>query len=341
MPGHDMITIGTSAGGLEALKTIVGMLPRDIPAAIFVVQHVAATGPSLLPQILSRANSLPAAHATDGTPIRHGQIYVAPPDHHMLIRQGHLHTVRGPKENLFRPAIDATFRTAARAYGPQVVGVILTGMLDDGTAGMLAIKRRGGTAIVQDPAEAAYPSMPESACRYVAVDTVLSVAEIAPRLLRLANEPVKLEGAVPMPEDMDPEANISGMDSEAIEHSNTVGATAPLSCPDCGGVLVEYYDGDLLRFRCQVGHAYSRESLYAGQSDMLDRSLWNAFSALDERAYLAGRLAQDARALNDPMSAERFTRLKQQAETQKERVRLMLLKESGAEIDAGDEGVQC
>lgn len=219
MPGHDMVVIGTSAGGLEQLLWIVRRLPADFPAAICIVQHVAATGPSLLPEILTHAGALPAIHPSDKTPIQHSHIYVAPPDRHMLVRNGHLHIVRGPKENGFRPAINATFRTAALAYGPRVVGVILTGMLDDGTAGLLAVKRRGGTAIVQDPASAAFPSMPESACRYVAVDAVLLVADMPALLERLAVEAVATPRDARMPEDIGFEADISDMDRYALDRS--------------------------------------------------------------------------------------------------------------------------
>lgn len=151
MVGHDIIVIGASAGGVEACSALVRALPPDLPAAVFVVLHIAATTPSLLPTILGHAGALPAQHPATGTPIEHGQIYVAPPDHHLLVERGHVHVLRGPKENSFRPAIDATLRTAAQAYGPRVVGVVLTGMLDDGTAGLRAVKRRVGVALVQAP----------------------------------------------------------------------------------------------------------------------------------------------------------------------------------------------
>jgi two-component system chemotaxis response regulator CheB len=328
MPGHDIICIGASAGGVEALVRLARALDPELPAAIFVVQHVPAA-PSLLPEILTSAGALPARHPNDGDPIEPGRIYIAPPDHHMLVEQGHVHIVRGPKENGFRPAIDATFRTAARAYGPRAVGVVLTGMLDDGTAGLLAIKRRGGTALVQEPAEAAYPDMPASALRYVEVDAVVSLNELPHVLLRLAREPVREAREVSMRDNTDLEAGISGMEREALRQADTFGTNAPFSCPDCGGVLAEYYDGDLLRFRCQVGHAYSPESLVACQSETLDTQLWAAYRALDERATLAKRLAHDARRLNDQVGERRFTWLIEQAEGQKERIREALLKDDG------------
>ena len=170
MPTHDIIIIGTSAGGLKALGAIIGLLPADLNAVIFIVQHLAADKPSILPQILADVGSFPASHPSDGELIQTRQIYVAPPDRHLLANQGSMRVVRGPQENRFRPATDALFRSAARAYGTRTVGVILTGYLDDGTVGLQAIKKRGGVAIVQDPNEAEYPSMVKSALRYVEVD---------------------------------------------------------------------------------------------------------------------------------------------------------------------------
>lgn len=327
MPGHDIITIGASAGGVEVLKWLVAELPADIPAAIFVVQHLRATAPSLMVEILNSTGSLPAAHPYDGEHIQCGHVYVAPPDHHMLLWHGHIHVVRGPKENGFRPAIDATFRTAARSYGPRVVGLVLTGMLDDGTAGLLAIKRRGGTALVQEPAQAAFPDMPTNALRYVAVDAVLSTTEMPSMLTHLAHEPASTEGEMAMENRIDLEAAISAMNDEALHKADTLGTPAPFSCPDCGGVLAEYYDGDLLRFRCQVGHAYSPESLVAQKTDTLDYQLWAAYRALDERATLSRRLAQEAKRLNDTLGQRRFMERCELAEQKKSQLRELLLQE--------------
>src|SRR3954453_3569729 len=209
MPNHDIMIIGTSAGGLEASIAIISNLPADFPAALFVVTHMSPEEPSLLPDILSHRGLLPAVHVTEGMPIEPGRIYCATPDHHLLIEPGHIHSLRGMKENGFRPAIDATLRTAARAYGPRVVGVILTGMLDDGTAGLLAVKRRGGYAIVQDPDEALYPSMPRTARRYVAVDAVLRLADMAPTLVRLAHTPTAAPKEEAIGDTIDQEANIT------------------------------------------------------------------------------------------------------------------------------------
>jgi two-component system, chemotaxis family, protein-glutamate methylesterase/glutaminase len=191
---NNIIVIGASAGGVEALSTLVRALPAGLPAAVFVVLHIPAQSPSLLPSILSRAGQLPAIQPTDGMAISPGCIYVAPPDHHMLLERGYIRIVRGPRENRHRPAIDPLFRSAARSYGARVTGVILTGTLDDGTAGLLAVKQRGGIAIVQDPKEALYTSMPRSALDHVAVDYCASLGEIATRLVELAHAPYQRTG---------------------------------------------------------------------------------------------------------------------------------------------------
>jgi two-component system chemotaxis response regulator CheB len=209
MPGHDIIVIGTSAGGLKALSAIVSGLPTQINAVFFVVQHLAADKPSILPQILEDVSSLPASHPTDGEKIQPGRIYIAPPDYHLLVNSGSMRVVRGPQENRFRPAIDALFRSAARTYGPRVVGVILTGYLDDGTVGLQAVKKRGGVAVVQDPNEAEYPSMAKSALRYVKVDHCIPLAEIPDLLVRLASVPAAEEESYPVTKEIEIESNIA------------------------------------------------------------------------------------------------------------------------------------
>lgn len=213
MPHRDVIVVGTSAGGVEALRELAAALPPDLPASVLIVLHLSPGGPGLLPAILNRAGPLPAAHATDGEELRRGRIYVAPPDFHMLVADGRLRLARGPRENLHRPAIDALFRSAAAAWGPRVIGVVLTGALDDGTAGLGAIKRTGGVAVVQDPEEAAYPSMPRSALRNVRVDHCVPLAEIPPLLDQLSREPLA-DGPAPVPP-IDLEMEVGGEDLRA------------------------------------------------------------------------------------------------------------------------------
>lgn len=335
MPKRTIVVIGASAGGLSAFRTIVGALPADFPAALFIIQHVAATGPGLLPELLASAGPLPARHAVDGAAIRPGTITVAPPDQHLLIQRGHVHLVRGPKENGFRPAIDAGLRSAALAYGPQMIGVILTGMLDDGTAGLLAVKRYGGLAIVQEPEEAPYPSMPANARRYVAVDLVCPIAEIAPNLVKLVTPPAPAF-APPEHAQTEREQRTTAIEPDRADQAAQIGAPSIFSCPTCGGVLVEYYDNALLRYRCQIGHAYSPESFLAEQAAAHDTALWTAFRALNERVNFAQRLTEEARRLNDAKGVQRFHQLREQAQAQQERLRRLLLQFNDAPTEPDD-----
>ena len=326
MPGHDIIVVGASAGGVEALVTLARSLKRNLQAAVFVVLHIPAQSPSLLPEILSRAGPLKAVQATDEMQMEQGHIYVAPPDHHMLMELGKVCVVRGPKENRHRPAVDPLFRSAALAYGPRVIGVILTGALDDGTAGLLAVKRRGGIAIVQDPDEALYPSMPLSALENVEVDYTLPLASIGPLLGRLAHEPSKEKGGYPVSEDMEKETKLADMDLAIMHNNQQVGTPSAFSCPECGGVLWEIHDGDLLRFRCRVGHAFSIESVLAEQSDVLEEALWVALKTLQESADLAQRLAQHAHRRGQEWLAKRFDEKQHTALHRAALIRRVLLK---------------
>lgn len=309
---------------------LVSALPADFPATVFLVLHYPPDSASVLPEILSRSGPLKARHARDHMPIEPGQILIAPPDFHLLIEPGHVHVVHGPKENGFRPAIDPLFRSAALAYGRRVTGVILTGLLDDGTAGMLAVKRCGGVTVVQDPTDALFDGMPKSVIRYVDIDHVLPLSEIPGRLVELATAPIASEENGSMTKERDEnsklrtEHGIDLLDAAAIQQSATLGTPTPFSCPDCGGVLSELFDGPLLRFRCQVGHAFSPESVTAAQADALDHALWQAFAMLDQRVKLIQRLTEDATAHNDPMATRRFRAQVEEIELQKSLVRDVL-----------------
>ena len=310
--GHDVIVIGASAGGVEALTALAQRLPTDLPAALFIVLHVPAYGTSVLPSILNRHGPLPAVHPRDGEEIRPGRIYVAPPDHHLLLDPGRVRLTRGPAENGHRPAVDTLFRSAARAYGPRVQGVVLTGTLDDGTAGLQAIKMRGGIALAQDPEEALFASMPRSAIENVPVDYVLPLAPLAETLVRLAHEPA-LERRDPVPTetetetetDIETETGVAEFDMAALETPRE-GNPSTYACPDCHGVLWEVLDGDLLRFRCRVGHAFSPETLLATRSENLEGALWTALRALEESAALADRLKGRANQRGHALAAEQF-----------------------------------
>lgn len=295
MFGHDIIVIGASAGGLKALGAIVGALPADIDAALFIVQHLAADTPSILPKILADVGSLPASHPSDGEPIQTGRIYVAPPDYHLLVNQGLMRVVRGPQENRFRPAIDALFRSAARTYGPRVVGVVLTGYLDDGTVGLQAVKKRGGVAIVQDPNEAEYPSMAKSALRYVKVDHCLPLAEIPDLLVHLSKEPAALEEAYPVTEEIEIESKIAEQQmntQEFLKNVEAIGTRTTYTCPECNGSIWQIGKEEPLRFRCHTGHSFTADVFLAEQTQNLENALWSAVRAMEEKVTFSRQMAE-------------------------------------------------
>jgi two-component system, chemotaxis family, protein-glutamate methylesterase/glutaminase len=308
---------------VEALADLATSLPDDLPAAVFVVLHLPATGTSALPEILRRHGPLPAAHVRDGEPIQSGRVYVAPPNHHVVLRTGHVHLSRGPRENGHRPAIDPLFRSAAREYGIRVIGVVLSGTLDDGTAGLLAIKSRGGVAVVQDPEDALYTGMPGNALEHVQVDHVASAASmgklLASLIANLAEPP-----PAPALSDMQVEVEMEGFSLEAFEGTHP-GRPSGFSCPDCNGVLWQIQDGGLERYRCRVGHAWSPASLLTQQSEALEAALWVALRSLEERAALARRLAEPARRRGYSITATRFEEQAAEAQQAARLVRDLLL----------------
>ncbi len=304
--GHDIIVVGASAGGVAALIQLVQRLPADLPAAALVVIHVPEHAPSMLPKILSRAGPLPASHPADGESIESGHIYCAPPGVHMVIEDNRIRLVAGPRENRHRPAIDPLFRTAALNYGPRVIGVVLTGALNDGTAGLLAIKRRGGLAVVQDPEEAQTPSMPANALAYVDVDQCLPLAEISSYLVAMAHTSATPESDVPAPENMQAESQMSGLRPERTMRDMRLGNLSFYTCPECKGPLWEIHDGKLLRFRCQIGHAYTSDALLFDQAEAVDDALWTALETLEQRLDIVGRLAERSRELQRFGAATRF-----------------------------------
>lgn len=294
---RDIVVIGASAGGLPAVIEIAKGLPADFPAAVFVVIHTSPDSPGVLPTLLRRASRLSSARAEDRQQIRRGWIYVAPPDHHLLIKRAHIRVVRGPKENGFRPAIDPLFRTAAHTYGPRVIGVVLSGGLNDGTHGLLQITERGGVAVAQDPEEAAISSMPLSAIQNVEVRFVLPAAQIAAALRELVGETIEevdLTGRS-APETTAEEGKDSAEGDERLREDPPPGAPSQYTCPECGGALWEMpADGKLLRFRCHVGHRFTAESLLSEQESGLELALWTALRALEENSTLFERQAARA-----------------------------------------------
>jgi two-component system chemotaxis response regulator CheB len=305
MPGRDIIVVGTSAGGIEALKALVGGLPRDLDASLFIVLHTAPYSPGILPEILGRAGQLPASHARDWEQISPGRIYVAPPDYHLLIeRSGYTRVTQGPKENRFRPAVDPLFRSAAHAFGPRVVGVILTGWLDDGAAGLYAVKECGGTAVVQDPQDAEAPSMPLSAVKRVKVDHCVPLAEMATLLAGLVKASGAEEGEHPVSERMETEVKIAREDDALESGIMQWGEPSVFGCPECHGVLLQLEEGAHLRFRCHTGHAYSVQSLLAEMAEKTEETVWSAVRSIEEQALLMRRLAEHVGRHEDGGGAE-------------------------------------
>ncbi len=320
MGQRDIIVIGGSAGSIEALKTLVAALPSTFSAALFVVVHMSAESPGLLPEILDRASQLPVVPAEDRAPIRSGHIYVAPPDHHLLVEPGWMRLTHGPKENHFRPAIDPLFRSAAYAFGPQVIGVVLSGLLDDGTAGLWAVKDRGGVAIVQEPQEARYPDMPQSALRYVAVEHRLPMQAMADVLVRLVHESLAEEGVQPTSEALAIETKIAFEDNALQSGVLRLGKPSFYTCPECHGVLVQIEEGNIVRYRCHTGHAYSQEALLAEVDEAVETSLWNAVRTLDEKTLFLRQMAQQ---LPTPAHTDLAQRLTAKADEVEQRAQVV------------------
>jgi two-component system, chemotaxis family, protein-glutamate methylesterase/glutaminase len=304
MAHHDVVVMAASAGGIETLREVFGGLPADLNAAVLVVVHMPPTGGRALPAILGRMTDLPVAAARDGEPLEPGRVYVCVADHHLLVGRGHVHVRRGPRENGHRPAADPLFRSAAGYYGPRVVGVILSGTLSDGTAGLYAVRQQGGTAVVQDPADALYASMPATALEYVGADHVAPARDLGPLIARLVKD-----GAGPQPappnEEMRQEVALMESDDSVLSDHHP-GTPSAWPCPDCNGVLWEINDGPLLRFRCRVGHAWSAESLLHEQGEGVEAALWMALRALEDRAALSETLAQRAEEGGRRISATRL-----------------------------------
>ena len=332
--GQAVVVAGASAGGVEALVALVGSLPASFPYPMLVVLHVSPTGTSVLPAILGRACSLPVSAPADGEPLRPGHVYVAPPDCHLVVDDSGLRLSQAPRENGHRPAIDPTMRTAAAVYDGATIGIVLSGSRDDGTAGLMAIKACGGTAIVQDPDEALYPAMPLSAMAHVTPDAVLPVGEMAAWILAHVptNSPPGSDPPMRLEHDGDPRLAIASSPDDPPPHSAS-GTGTRFTCPDCGGVLFERHEGNLERFECSVGHVFSIESLSNAQAEALETALWAAVRALEDRAAMLQRLAHRTRHGAHARSALTFER---QAEEAIDRARTI---REGIEGSTEDEAV--
>jgi two-component system chemotaxis response regulator CheB len=320
MARRDIIVIGGSAGAIEAVSEVARGLPPDFPAAVFVVVHFPGSVTSALPRILSRAGPLPAQHAQDDEPVRPGRIYVAPPGCHLLLQNGRTRVTKGPKENGYRPAIDVLFRSAAHRYGGRVVGVLLSGSLNDGTAGLLSIKQHGGVALVQDPETAMHTGMLRSAIDHVRIDQVLPVESMAALLSQFAVEqrtevtPMEAHDDVPI-----------SLDEAALADRQTQdGIPSTMTCPECHGTLWEHRRGEMVAFRCRVGHAFTEEALLSIQAEQLEAALWTALRALEEHAALSRRLALRADGRGHSHSASAYTEQAMDAEHHASTIRNVL-----------------
>jgi two-component system chemotaxis response regulator CheB len=301
---RDIVVVGASAGGVQTLPKFFEGFEPEIGAAFFVVLHVSPSAHSYMPTLLGRAGRLPALHAEDGQAIEPGKIYIAPPDFHVLIEDNVMRLSHGPKENRHRPAIDPLFRTAARAHDSRVIGVVLTGTLDDGTMGLKAVKDAGGLTIVQDPDDALYPDMPRSALQVVDPHYVLPLEEIRMTLPRLIKEPVKEKvmkrfkdkGMKPENKKIKPGTKIR----------KDLGPPSMFVCPECNGPLWEMRDGKATLFRCMVGHSFGPDNLFAAQTEEVERALWTALRALEERIALQQKLAERAGFKSRDLSSKYF-----------------------------------
>lgn len=330
MPKRNIFVIGGSTGSFEVFKTIASGLPRGLDAALFLVWHMSPTIRGVLPQVLGRAGPLDAIEPVDGEKVVMGRIYVARPDHHLLLENGHVRVTRGPKENRFRPAVDPLFRSAAYAYGSRVVGIVTSGALDDGTSGLWEIKRRGGLAIAQDPHDAEISSMPENAIRELDVDHIVRAADIARLIIKLSQEEVaeQTEEAMQNEEDnkrTEGEILIAAEDNALKTGVYQSGELTPFTCPECSGVLAKITDGGRMRFRCHTGHGFSADSLLSSLTENIEESLWSAIRGVDESIMLLNHIGDHFAEVNSGGLAAKFFQKATEARTRNELIRRAVL----------------
>ncbi|MFD2572096.1 chemotaxis protein CheB [Spirosoma soli] len=318
MNNRDIIVIGASAGGVTALKQVLSALPAGFTTPIFVVQHVAPYTTSLLPQVLNHAGRLKAVHPKDNEVIQPGYVYVAPPDHHLLIEDHHVIVKKGPKENRFRPSIDALFRSAAYTFGTRVIGVVLTGLLNDGTSGMWSVKRMGGLCVVQAPEDAMYASMPESVMEFVEVDYVVPLTEIASLLCKLTQDEAPEAPSISQAEKdrIETEVQIAAQENAFNMGVLSMGNPTFLTCPECHGALVGFKEGKLIRYRCHTGHAYTASALLAEVTKSVEEAFWNTIRGLEETVML---LDQSATLLEEAGDHEGAAEFRRRADNTRER----------------------
>jgi len=318
-PGPERaIVLAASAGGVEALSAVARGLPRDLDAGLVAVLHVPSDATSHLPEILTRAGPLPAVHAVDGAPFEGGRFVVAPPDRHVIISAGRVWLIQGPRENGVRPAADPLFRSAARGYGNRAIGVVLSGTLDDGAAGLAAIAAAGGATVVQDPRDAVAPGMPRAAMETARVDHIAPARDLGPLLGALADQPLPATRYLDQPE-------------------HDLGPT-DVGCPACGGVLRHIEEAGVSRYRCRVGHAYSPETLIAAQDRQLEEALWATLRGLEDQATTAERVAENMRERGFRRAAARFDERRREAIDRASVIRAAIDRVASGQGDAIDAG---
>lgn len=287
---RDIVVVGASAGGVAALRSLVSQLPQDFEATVLIVMHLAPDYRSRLSEILQRETALPVRFGLDREEVQPGCIYVGQPDHHLLVDEGRVRITHGAKENRFRPAVDALFRSAARAYGSRVVGVVLTGALDDGSSGLYAIKSRGGLAIVQHPDDAEFPSMPLNAMRTVTVDQAVPLAEMGAILTQLTSTEINQPEEKPVSTELDSEVGIALGDNGRMREIMELGNFTPYTCPECHGAFVTLKEGSLIRFRCHTGHAYTMNHLLSELTQHTESAIMSALRSVEETQLLMSQM---------------------------------------------------
>ncbi|WP_433041331.1 chemotaxis protein CheB [Dactylosporangium sp. CS-033363] len=295
MANRDIVVIGGSAGGLEAMCQVVAGLPADLPASVLLVLHMPPDARSAAADVLSRCGPMTAATARDGEPIVPGRIYVPVPDRHLLVHDGSIRLSRAPQQNRSRPAVDALFRSAARWYGPRTVGLVLSGALDDGAAGLATIVQLGGVALVQDPADAVYAGMPQAALAVTPGAEAAAAWALSAALIRLVGEPVPAAGEAPDP-DLVTEVEMAISERPTVSGSTFPGRPVGIGCPDCGGGMHVLGAAPAIHYLCHIGHSWSPYTLLAAQHDKVEQALWTAVSMLEEQAHVHRHLAERAAA---------------------------------------------
>jgi len=330
-----VVVVGASAGGVGPLEQLVSGIPSDFAAPVLIVLHTAAGQKPLLPGILSSAGPLPAMEAVSGDKLRAGHIYVAPADCHLLVTPDHIAVTRGPKENDFRPSIDVLFRSAAYHFGTRAIGIVLSGLLSDGSSGLYAIKRLGGIAVVQDPAEALYDSMPLSALRRVDIDYALPACEIGRLLGGLLEEPLAPEplDAAHYRAELKHDVDVSGSDPSVAPAVASAREPSMYTCPECGGVLHTIEEGRTQRFRCHTGHGYTKHALLEDCTRGIESSLWEAVRRLQETTVLLDETAEQLCARGDEQAAKTLRYKARQLKARTETVRSIALERPGLDDD--------